>query len=238
MYAALKALLVGNGRVPSRASLPREVFEHVGFVVAADGGAAACGSLGLRPDLVVGDFDSAEPAVIERLARAGAVVRRVASEKDESDLELGLRAAIERGADLVVALGALGGPRIEHTLAAIGLLQVADEAGVAMAIVDDRSTLRLLGQGCGRDGPPRLEIRGAPGDYVSLFPWGGDVPGVVTEGLRYPVRHETLRMGPSRGLSNELLGPAAAVRCRSGRLLVVHTRRSAVEPPAGEHREE
>ena len=234
----MKALLVGNGRVPSRTAVPADVFAGVALVIAADGGAAACEALGLRPDLVVGDLDSAEPALIRRLAREGIEVRRVPAEKDESDLELALEAAIERGADRVVALGALGGTRVEHALSAIELLLLACQRGVEMALVDDRSTLRLLDCGQPDATAPTLDITGEPGDFVSLFPWGGDALGVVTEGLRYPLRDEPLPMGPSRGLSNELLGPAASVRCRSGRLLVIHTRRAAVEPLAQGTQEE
>jgi thiamine pyrophosphokinase len=233
----MKTLLVGNGRVPPRVSVPEDVFDGVALVIAADGGAAACEALGLRPDLLVGDLDSAEPALVRGLERAGIEVRRVPVEKDESDLELALEAAIERGADQVVALGALGGPRIEHALSAVGLLLIARQRGVEMSLVDDRSTLRLLEPGPGVAGT-RLDLAGETGDFVSLFPWGGDALGVVTEGLRYPLRDETLPMGPSRGLSNEMLGPAASVRCRSGRLLVVHTRRSAVQPVARDAREE
>ncbi len=228
----MKALLVGNGRVPPRTALPADVFAGVTLVIAADAGAAACEALGLRPDLVVGDLDSAEPALVRRLALAGIEVRRVPAEKDESDLELALEAAIERGADRVVALGALGGPRVEHALSAIELLVLAGERGVDMALADDRSTLRLLEHGGPVGSAPGLDIAGEPGDFVSLFPWGGDALGVVTEGLRYPLRDEPLLMGPSRGLSNELAGSTASVRCRSGRLLVIHTRRSAVEPAA------
>lgn len=234
----MKALLVGNGRVPPRTSMPADVFAGVALVIAADGGAAACEALGLRPDLLVGDLDSAEPALVERLEQGGLEVRRVPAEKDESDLELALEAAIERGADRVVALGALGGPRIEHALSAVGLLLIARRRGVEMALVDDRSTLRLLGPGGPDVAVSRLDLAGETGDFVSLFPWGGDALGVVTDGLRYPLRDEPLPMGPSRGLSNEMLGPAASVRCRSGRLLVIHTRRSAVQPVARDTREE
>ena len=59
---SLKALLVGNGHVPPRACLAADVFDDVGLIVAADGGALRCRALGLRPDLVVGDFDSADAA--------------------------------------------------------------------------------------------------------------------------------------------------------------------------------
>jgi thiamine pyrophosphokinase len=238
----VKALLVGNGRLPLRAGLPSSVFADVELVVAADGGAAACESLGLRPDLVIGDFDSADPALIRRLIRAGVEVQQVPAEKDQSDLELALDAAIERGADRLLVLGALGGPRVEHELAAIALLELALERHVEMALVDERSTLQLLAAGppeghrhglpgAAAEGPaPGLTIEGRPGDYVSLFAWGSEALDVETDGLRYPLRREPLRPGPSRGLSNELTGSTAFVRFGSGRLLVIHTRRSAVEP--------
>ncbi len=77
----------------------------------------------------------------------------------------------------------------------------------------------------------RLELHGEPGDFVSLLPWGGDAHGVTTEGMRFPLHDEPLPMGPSRGLSNEILGTSAAVTCRAGGLLVIHTRRAVVDAP-------
>ena len=218
---------MGGGEVPARDRLPRGILDGVGLLIAADAGADRCGELGLVPDLVVGDFDSAAPDLLDRLGSRGIPVRREASEKDESDLELALRAACERGADHVVALGAIGGPRVEHLLAALDLLAVASSAGVAMAIVDERSVIRMLDARQGACAA-RLVVEGEPGDFVSLFPWAGDVPGVSTRGLRYPLRDEPLPVGPSRGLSNELLGATGEISCRDGLLLVVHTRRSAL----------
>lgn len=234
----VKALLVGNGRVPARACLPADVFDEVAFVVAADGGLRGCAALGLRPDLVIGDLDSAVPAEVEQLQRLGIEVHRVAAEKDESDLELGLRACVERGARRVILLGVLGGDRLEHELSAIGLLALPGAAGVDLSIVDDRSALRLLAGGSGAGGTSVAVLRGTPGDYVSLLPFGGSAAGVSTEGLRYPLHAEPLPVGPTRGLSNELVGTLATVSCRAGRLLIIHTRRSAVEPPGGHVGEE
>ena len=258
-----KALIVGSAPVAPRNLLPGAVFDAVDLVIAADAGFAACGRLGLRPDLAVGDFDSAGAADLARLDASGIPVVRVPAEKDESDLELALVEAVQRGARTVVVLGALGGPRIEHELSAIELLGHAADLGVEMWLIDDRSAIRLLDAGrdpdadrdrdadrdpdagdspdTGRDagvrshptpGPGiRSVVEGSPGDFVSLFPFAGDAQGVTTDGLRYPLHDEDLPVGPSRGLSNELLGTRGEVELRRGRLLIVHTWRSGAPSP-------
>jgi thiamine pyrophosphokinase len=227
--AFLKAIVVGNGRVPARHSLPATVFDDVALVVAADGGAEGAIGLGLRPDLVVGDMDSLAPEALRRLESDGTAVERMAVEKDESDLELAIRAALARGATTIMILGALGGPRVEHELANVALLGLGGPDTV-IAIMDERCTIRMLDGGARTSGgeTATMDVRGEPGDFVSLQPWGGDVDGVTTRGLRYPLRDEPLLMGPSRGLSNELTGRRGAVSCRRGRALVIHTRRSAL----------
>ena len=237
--AGRRALVLANGSVPDRERLPAGTLDQVDLVIAADGGLRTAAALGLRPHLAVGDFDSAEPALVARAEAEGVAIERVAAEKDESDLELAVRAAVARGATEIVILGALGGSRVEHTLAGLALLSLAAVAAgprFEIAIVDERSTIRLLAGAAGGsadDGAVRpaasLDIHGAPGDYVSLQPWGGDAIGVTTRGLRYPLHDEPLLMGPSRGLSNELTGPHGRVSCRSGQLLVIHTRRAAVD---------
>ena len=227
---SVKALIIADGRVPPRSVLPEDLFGDVDLVVAADGGAERAAALGLRPDLVVGDGDSIDPDALGALAASGTAVERYPAEKDESDLELALKAAMVRGADEIVILGALGGARFEHEMAAVALLGLEEASGRDVTIADDRSTVRLL-RGSERAGVvASLDVRGAPGDFVSILPWGGDATGVATEGLRYALRDEVLRMGPSRGLSNELTVPTGRISCRRGQLLVVHTRRSALLP--------
>lgn len=228
----LRALILANGSVPALDRLPAGTLDGFDFAVAADGGLLTAQALGIRPDLAVGDFDSADPGLVAKAEAEGVAIERVAAEKDESDLELAVRGAVARGATSIVIVGALGGTRVEHTLAGLALLGLGAESGppaIEMAIVDERSTVRLLA-GESRDGrAAHLDLDGEPGDYVSLQPWGGAATGVTTEGLRYPLRDEPLRMGPSRGLSNELVGQHGRVSCRSGQLLVVHTRRAALE---------
>lgn len=221
----MDALIVGDGEIPSRT-----VFERLfppahaapEFVIAADGGALKAESLGLRPDLVVGDLDSLDEREVERLRGDDVPVLAFPSRKDESDTELAVREALARGADRVVLIGVLGGRRLEHTLANLLLLTMPELSRVDAAIVDRASTVRALGSG----GRRRLEVHGAAGDYVSLLPLTERVEGVTTTGLAYELHDEELRQGPARGLSNELTDGHATVSKRDGRLLVVHTSRA------------
>ena len=72
------------------------------FVIAADGGARYCLELGITPHLVVGDFDSLDPASLQALEQAGVELARYPERKDFTDLELALQHARLRGADEIL----------------------------------------------------------------------------------------------------------------------------------------
>lgn len=156
------AVVVADGAVPVRAALDAAWpgwAEGVDLVVAADGGAAACERLGLRPDLVVGDMDSLDAAVLETLERDSVEIRRVPRDKDETDSELALLTALERGAGRITVVGAFGGPRLDHELANVALLALPRSCGVDVALLDDRARVRLLA----RPGPGSAEGDAAEG---------------------------------------------------------------------------
>ncbi len=220
----MHAVVVADGRVPDRAALDAAWpgwASDVGLVVAADGGARGAEGLGLGLDLVVGDGDSLAVADLERLVALGVRVERSPTDKDETDTELALLAALRSGADRLTLLGALGGPRLDHELANLWLLAHPALGAVPVTVLDEAVRVRLLQAPDPAGRPVRLDLSGPPGALVSLLPFGGDALGITTEGLRYPLRDEPLRLGPARGISNVRLGSSAAVVLRSGRLLVV-----------------
>jgi thiamine pyrophosphokinase len=194
------------------------------WVIAADGGAARCLAAGVRPDLVVGDLDSLPDEARARLRELGVEVRAASPDKDESDMELCLLVTLEQAVPRVTILGALGLVRPEHSFANLLLLADPRFDGLDMAIVGHGSRTWRIGT---EDGPGEARVEGAPGDHVSLLPLDARVEGVRTDGLRFLLHDETLPLGPSRGLSNEMLGDRAHVSTRRGRLLVVHTDRQA-----------
>lgn len=185
------------------------------LVIAADGGARWLRSHGVRPQLVVGDLDSLDEATLAQLSDAGTTVVRHPTEKEASDTELAVAEALAAGADRIVLLGALGGQRLDHELA--NLLLLVDSAYAERDLRVMRATTLVRGI----SGPRTLVLESRPGDTVTLLPLGGDVSGVWTEGLRYPLRGETLVMGRSRGLSNVVSEMPASVQLEAGSLLVV-----------------
>jgi len=224
VHDRLHAILVGDGDVPPRAELDAAWpgwDAGAGLVVGADGGATKALAAGLRPDLVVGDADSLGPAGLAAVRAAGIPLELVAAAKDESDLELAVLAGVARGATRLTILGALGGARFDHALANAWLLAHPALAGRPTVLLDGQTRVRLLDAAAS---PASAVLAGRAGDIVSLFPFGTDAAGIVTAGLVYPLRDESLRAGPARGLSNVRSGPEARVSLRSGRLLIVETR--------------
>ncbi len=225
------AIIVADGDgVPE--ALPQAIAEAAAVdatprLIAADGGARRALDLGRVPDLVVGDLDSIQPAIVERLVGMGVAVRRAPTDKDESDTELCLRAAVEEGQTTIRIVGALGGRRVEHSIANLLLLSHPLLDGLDAAIVAPPSVIRRVGT---PDGGGEITLDGTPGDHVSLLAVDTAVEGVRTAGLRFPLRDEALRPGPARGLSNELLAAIGRVRVRRGRLLIIHTTRPT-QPP-------
>jgi len=182
------------------------------FTVAADSGVEHALALGRDVDLVVGDFDSADPAAIDAAVACGAEVRRYPAEKDRSDLELALHAARAAGATHVIVVGGSGG-RLDHFLANVLLLASPSFADIDIEARLDDTLITVIHRAA--------RLSGAPGDLCSLLAAGGPARGVRTTGLRYPLHGEDLLPGSTRGLSNELAEPVATVSIEHGTLLAV-----------------
>ena len=210
----MKAVVVADGEPDARDA---DRLVDADLIVAADGGARWLDAMGIRPHLLVGDLDSVDAHVIERLAADGVAIERHPADKDASDAELALDRALASGADEVAVLGALGGERLDHELANLLLLADPSRRVRDLRVVRGGTVVRAL------QGGERLSLRGAIGDLVSLLPIGGEAEGVRTAGLRFPLDGESLRLGPSRGLSNVIADQPASVSLERGTLLVVET---------------
>jgi thiamine pyrophosphokinase len=210
----MRIVIIANGPL-SEPPLDQHLREDSDLVVCVNGGVENAMALGFKPQVVIGDMDSMEMPLRERLEAEGCRFVEYPSRKDETDSELAIRYALSLGATELIMLGALGG-RIDHTLANVMLLALPELEGVELRLVEGAQEVLLI-----RD---ELVIEGQPGDVVSLLPLSGDVIGIYTEGLEYPLNDGTLRFGAARGVSNVLTAPQARVRVDKGLLLLVHHR--------------
>jgi thiamine pyrophosphokinase len=205
--------IVLAGGDPVDASLAAELPTSA-VVIAADGGLALAAPLGLEADLLVGDLDSVADDDLRAAQEGRTVVQRHPSDKDATDLELALRAAVATGAERITVVGGAGG-RADHLLA--HWLLLASDLVAGCSVRSWSTTARTDVVRPGR----ATTVTGPVGTFVSLLPVHGAARGITTSGLRFPLRGETLHPGSSRGVSNRFDAPEATVALTDGVLLVV-----------------
>lgn len=177
------------------------------FIIAADGGTAYTEALGLRPDLILGDFDS--------LGYVPEGAERHPVEKDDTDAMLAAKRGLERGCREFLFYASLDGPRLDHTLANIQTLRFLADRGATGTLIGLRQQVTLL-----RGGTLTLPAR-EKGD-ISLFAFGGEAKGVSIRGLKYELEKGTLTPGFPLGVSNSFIGKNAEVSVEDGDILIVH----------------
>jgi thiamine pyrophosphokinase len=158
---------------------------------------------------------------LEAARRAGVHIERHPTDKDATDLELGLARAVELGATRVVVVGMAGG-RLDHLLANVAVLGSPSWPAVTIEARLGDARVHVVRGRSGAPGPPgELTLLGRPGQVVTLLALHGPASGVCTSGLRYPLADATLPPGSTRGVSNEFVASSAVVEVASGVLLVI-----------------
>ncbi len=237
MQAVRRAVIFANGEINEIAAASKVVLPD-DYLIAADGGLRYCLAMGLIPHLLIGDLDSVSAHDVARLAAAGVEVKRFPIEKDETDLELALTAAVEAGYTVIRVLGSLGG-RLDQTLANVFLLMLPvldpcdvrlDDGLEEIFIIPPTASPTDLKEGSTSPDRLGIQVKGRAGDVVSLLPLNGPATGIRTDGLYFPLAGETLYPERSRGISNVMLSDEAAISLETGRLLCIHSRQPFPSP--------
>lgn len=180
------------------------------YIICADNGIAHARALGVKPQMLIGDFDSI-------FGEYNDIPKKVFKrEKDETDTRLAVDHALELGYMNILIIGALGG-RADHSLANIFLLEYIWSRGGQGILEDGQNRLKLT------DKPTKLAKE--EGAYVSLLPMFGDVTGVTLSGMKYPLDNYHMKMGDAIGISNEVTADEGFVAFKKGLLLIIASRR-------------
>lgn len=189
---------------------PSELYRKEGaFLIAADGGLSKLEACGVRPDLILGDFDS-----LSRTPHAEETeVLTFPVDKDDTDTMLAIKEALRRGYERLYISGGLGG-KLDHTVANLQSLRYVADHGATAYLVGDGQTATVLTSGTCRF-YPKKEGR------FSIFALTEHAEGVTLSGLRYPAEAITLTNSFPLGVSNHFVGNEATVSVSQGALLLI-----------------
>jgi thiamine pyrophosphokinase len=202
------AIVVTGGRGPQR-SIVEPYLEGASFICACDSGFDLALALDLDLDLVVGDMDSiSDQSLLDSIPPER--ILRFDQDKDETDTEIGIRVARERGASDIIVVGG-GGGRLDHLL---GILSIFHrDPVVRMWLTDNDEVVQITN---------RYERRGLAGAVVSFFPLAGERCTMHSSGLKWPLDHLEWTVGDV-GVSNVVTADPLYVEMITGRLIMVHS---------------
>jgi len=193
------------------------------LIICCDGGARHIQYSGIKPDVIIGDMDSIDPASLASYSTSGIKIIKHSASKDFTDTELALDYALGLKPEAIFIWGALGG-RIDHALANVFLLCKGQENGIRTCLIDEYGETFVLDK--------EVTFINQTGKTVSLIALSPEVTGINLTGFLYPLQDGTLAVGESRGISNIITDVSASISVRQGRLLVIKYWQKDIFPEA------
>lgn len=207
----MKVIIISGGTPPSKELLVKEISGDT-FIIAADSGANCLYLYNIRPDLLVGDFDSIDKKVLNYFEKDNCTIDIYPKEKDFTDTEIAVKKALCMKPNEIVFLGCTGS-RIDHMLGNIGMLKICLENGVNASIKDENNNIRLFSSG--------VSLNATVGTTFSVQSYGNEIIELTIEGAKYPLNNYNLKIGQSITISNEFAEPQVQLRFKSGILMVI-----------------
>ncbi len=201
----MRAVIIGNGEIKDYDYIAGKLRKG-DYIVCADGGYRHTAKLGVKPDVLIGDMDSTDGAEYD-----GEIIN-LPVRKDFTDSEVCVKYVLLKDFDEILMLGFIG-TRLDHTMTNLMLLKQIAESGKKGRIIDEHNEIFFTSG--------ENTVYGKKGDLVSLIPFGGDLTGISTSGLDYPLENETLFFGESRGVSNVMTSNKCTITVQSGSGLII-----------------
>lgn len=232
-----KILIITGGKIDDDFALGflcEEKFDHI---IVVDGALAfwdrirgqqgpETGRMSLVFDHLVGDFDTIDPAILEKyLHQEQITVHRFIPEKDYTDTDIAVRLAIdlmqgESSSSMTSQIWILGatGSRMDHSLANIQLLSYIRKAGMEGILVDAHNRIRLI------EGRVELERSRLFGDFLSLIPLTQRLQRVTMKGFKYEAQDLEVVLGETRCVSNEVSEDRCTIEIGEGQAFLIEAR--------------
>lgn len=181
------------------------------FVVCADGGYSLAVQGQIKPQLIIGDFDSSScPSYTD----CETIV--LPTHKDDTDTMYAVKGCLERGYNDFEIYGATGG-REDHTFANLCILKFLADKNCTARLLDSKASISCQNSGT-------QVYKRADYTYFSIFPFGCSEAILTLKGFEYPLKHGVLRSDYPMGISNSILGEAAEVTVHEGSVIIMQTK--------------
>lgn len=205
----MRCVIVSAARISSYDTV-KSYFKSDDYFIFCDAGLNHSEKLGVKPDLIVGDFDSHEKPETD------IEIITLPTEKDDTDTVFAVKEAIKRGFDDFLLIGVIG-ERLDHTLGNVSILEYLANRNKTGLIIDDYSEMQLVS---------REEVEIDPSfSYFSLLSVFGEANGIFINNAKYPLNNATITSDYQYGISNEVLpNQTAHVRVENGKLLLIKVR--------------
>lgn len=198
-----KTLIIGGGEVNIEFAKIYLQGQDISTVVCADSGLDAAYKLGLAVDYAMGDFDSVSKEVLLKYKNQktehtnSTEFVQYPAQKDATDMHIVLDWVVDRLPSEITILGATG-RRLDHFLANLNILMKPLSYGIPTYMVDEHNRLYLL------DHSHIIRREDMFGKYISFIPLTEEVSAVYLRGFKYELDGQTLTLGDSIGVSNEI----------------------------------
>lgn len=207
----MKAFIFTGGSI--RPDGITEAPEPGDLVICADAGLNNARLMGVTPSVLVGDFDSlGEP---EGLPDSTEIIR-VPAEKNDTDTQLAVQIALDRGARDLVIVGGLEG-RLDHTLSSLGILECLSEKRIPAVFTSGQNRAHFIRNN-------GLILLRSVFRYFSVLSVDPILKGVTLEGCKYPLKNAKIERKIQYAVSNEIVGNCALVEIRKGAAYVIESR--------------
>lgn len=210
----MKAVMIAGGSEPSRDILTEELRDAE-FVICADKGIEVLYKNGLTPDMLVGDFDSIDPEILNYYKNKGSNIIVYPPEKNYTDSEIAFEKAIEEHRPDSICLLGCTGTRMDHVIGNIGLLNKALDKGIKAYMRDDNNYIFLIDKS--------TKLKNIFGKYISFQGFREDVVNFKIEGAKYDLTSHNLLFGDPLTVSNEFLNEYIKVSFSKGKVMVIYS---------------
>lgn len=207
-----RCIIVGAAQINNYQQI-KKYFNNDDFYIFCDGGLNHVDSLGVIPNLIIGDFDSHVRPEADIVNGNKIEVIQLPHEKDWTDTYFAAMEAVKRGFEDIILIGVIG-QRFDHSLVNISVLLYLKEQNKNALIIDDYSEMLLV-----EKDPVFIDDTFS---YFSLLCVAGDVSGVTIKNAKYPLEKGDIKTNFQYASSNEVLKTKqASVSVENGCLLLI-----------------